>query len=70
METGQIQDMHRSGIKGNHLQNPCQQPQSAGSAGPPPPCTDLHPEEEGWYHWQCCSAAIPSHEVALKTTDP
>lgn len=72
METGRMQDMHRSRAKGKRFQTPCQQPQRAGSAGLPPPCTGLHPEEEEEerYRWQCCSAAIPSHRVALKTTDP
>lgn len=31
----------------------------------PPPCTGLHPEEEEG--WHCCSAALPSHGLALNT---
>lgn len=56
MGAGHIQGMHRSRVKGIHLQ---------------PPCTGLRPEEEEQrYHWQCCPTAIPSHGVALKTTEP
>lgn len=63
-DTGQAQELGKG-----KLQTLCQQPQRAGSAGSPPH-TGLHPEEEGWYRSQCCSAAIPNRGVALKTHSP